>query len=75
MDEKDIDAIAKLDGVDEIEGSYTGYSFFHIDNIRYQAKLIQVRENLEKPILMEGRLPVKENEIAISGLFAKQKNF
>lgn len=74
MSQEDIETISKLDGVDEIEGSYTGYSFFRLNGTRYQAKLIQIRNNLEKPILIDGRLPIKENEIAVSDLFAEQNN-
>ena len=70
MDENDINKLSGLEGVDEIEGSYTGYAFFYFNDTRFQAKLTQVRDNLETPILVEGELPTKENELVISKLFA-----
>ena len=74
IDEKGIETLSRIDGVDEIEGCYTGYSFFEIDDVKYQTKLIQIHESIDLPLSYEGELPSKYNEIGIDALFASTHN-
>ena len=73
MDDEDLDKLLELDGVDEVEGSYTGYAFINLNETRYQAKLVQVRDNISKPYkIIEGRLPKSFDELAMDFRFAEK---
>ena len=70
LDEADIDILAKQENVDEIVGSYTGYSFFEYEDATYQAKLFQIHDSIDLPLSIEGTLPKEFNEIGIDKTFA-----
>lgn len=72
IEDKDIEKLKTIEGVDEIEAGYTGYVFFNQDNTRYQAKLIQVRNEIDTPMLIEGVIPKEYNEIGLSEQFARE---
>lgn len=71
LDETDIILLSKEECVDEIEGSYTGYSFFTYKNNTYQAKLYQINNTIDQPLYTEGILPKEFNEIGVDKTFAK----
>lgn len=70
LDDEDIEFLSKQEHVDEIEGSYTGYSFFKLNEATYQAKLYQINDSIDLPLSIEGTKPKEINEIGIDKLFA-----
>ncbi len=68
-----INKLEKSEYVDDIEPFHETYRFFTFNNAPYQAKILLLTEKMNKPLRIEGNLPIKAGEAAIDSHFAKQK--
>ncbi len=69
----DIEAISAWDGVDAVEGGYTSVVLWDTPQ---EKALIQARSLLNEinnPVLVEGVLPMQENEVAIEEMMAVER--
>lgn len=73
--EEDIAELSKLDGIDEAEGGYSTIGILETGNETGKV-LIRVHsllENMNLPVVVEGTLPVSENQAAIEQKMAVQE--
>ena len=68
--EDDIDIIRNTEGVDRAEGRQIVYDYFNIGATVYQAKIIQITDELDRLYVAEGTLPAECGEIAVDRGFA-----
>ncbi len=73
--EEDIAAIAKVDGVDVVEGGYSSIVLMDVNNgtgkVLVQAK--SLLDSMNIPVVLEGTLPVSEKEVAIEQTMAEKE--
>ena len=69
----DVEEISKVDDVEEVIGTYETDGKVEIDNIERIVKLMCV-ENINKPNLLEGRLPENDSECVVEPNFLLQNN-
>lgn len=74
VNEQDINNLKQIEGVDEIECSYSAYAYFELEDVSYQAKIIQLHNVIDLPFDIEGELPNKYDEIILDKNFAKTHN-
>lgn len=72
MSSSEIESLLRIDGVDEVEGTYTGYAYFAINNNNFQARLLTINDSIDKYISYQGELPERENEIGVDEFFARE---
>lgn len=72
LGEELIDELKSVDGVDEVEGSYTTYANLTLGSTKNKVKIISLTERIDKPVSVEGTLPAKMDEIAVEGKWAKE---
>ena len=65
---EDIDAISKIDNVEKVIGTYETDGKLEIENKETITKIMCI-EDLNKPVLIEGRLPENENECVVEKKF------
>lgn len=68
----DISAIKKVDGVDEVETGYTAFATMVSGNTSYVLKFQSMTENIDMPTYVDGRLPEKNNEVALLKFWAEK---
>ncbi len=67
LDEGDIRALGKVEGVDVAEGGYTETAYTPIDGVRQKVELKALSAaGLNEPRVLEGRLPRDVREIAVT---------
>ena len=67
LDKADISALSELDGVDKAEGGYTETAYTEVDGTNEKVDLKALSdEGLNRPLVVDGRLPRKANEIAVT---------
>lgn len=65
LTEEDIDAISKIENVDNVIGLYSKDVFMEFSNIEQVVKVIEYNEASNIPELVEGNFPVAEDECII----------
>lgn len=70
MSSSDLEKLKGINGVDEVEGTYTGYAYFAVNNNNFQARLLTLNDSIDKYIGYQGKLPAKANEIGVDEFFA-----
>lgn len=65
LTEEDAAAFAAQPGVACAEGGWSCDAIAGIDGVQYTVKLLSLSERVNHPVLLEGRLPEKENECAV----------
>lgn len=73
LTETDIEELAKVDEVDKVVGSYETDGIIEIENKEIVTKLITIGE-INKPILVEGKLPQNADECVVEESFLKSNN-
>lgn len=63
---EDINAINKLDYVEEVEGSYERDAYVRFNGESYVARFAEINTHIDRFELVEGRLPINDNECLIS---------
>lgn len=67
LDERDIEALAALEGVEVAEGSYVETVYTDIQGVREKVDLKALSPaGLNEPLLIEGRLPSDADEVAVT---------
>lgn len=69
----DLEEISKIDGVQNVEGSYDKDSIIEIDNEEVIVKLLTAN-SINLPVLQEGSLPTQINECVVEQSFLDSKN-
>ena len=64
----DIEEIKKIDGVEEVEGSYSKDILLDVkENEEIAVKIHSISDNINLVQLLEGRMPENENECLVEG--------
>lgn len=71
LSESDLEAIRKIDGVEFAEGSFTTDFLCLVNSEEIVTKVISMPEKINSVVLLEGNLPEKHNECAVSREFLK----
>lgn len=72
LTEEDVKAITQLEGVEKAEGSYSEVVHTKKGNVNKTAEVKMIQEGgLNLPYLLEGRLPTKPSEIAVTSSYLK----
>ena len=69
----DLNEIAKIDGIDQVEGTYEKDAIIENDNEEIVVKLL-CANNINVPVVLEGNLPINEDECVVEESFLKTKN-
>lgn len=69
----DIEKISEIEEVKKAEGNYEKDGKIEIENKEKIAKLISIGE-INKPVLIEGKMPQKENECLVEQTFIESNN-
>ncbi len=74
--QEDLQALAELDGVDEVEGGYSSEFFIDVGNGKGKVSVhaLTLLEHMNVPVVLEGVLPDAENEVAIEQNMAEKEN-
>lgn len=73
FNDSDVDNFSNTDNVSDAEGFYTAYEFFEFDKSIYEVRIVSLTQKINTPMIMEGEIPVNQNEIALEYNFAKTK--
>lgn len=73
-DDEVVDELKKSDVISDAEGIYITYRIFELDNKPLQAKVIMCSEKINRLSNVEGTIPQKSNETAVSKNWAKENN-
>ena len=73
--EEDLEALARLDGVDEIEGGYSSVVLLDANNGtgKIMVQALALLENMNIPVLLEGTLPITSKQAAIEQKMAQKE--
>lgn len=69
----DIDAISQIEGVESVDGSFETDGQIEIENKEVIAKVLSLN-NFNTPVLIEGSLPVAQNECVVEPSFLAANN-
>ncbi len=61
----DLEALKKVDGVKEVEGSYSNDVLFPIGHDQYVMNVSSMPSNINRLTLLEGKFPQSDNEIVV----------
>lgn len=70
---QDLEEIAKIEKIEQIEGTYEKDALIDIDKAEVVVKLLPLK-NINTPALIEGNLPKNINECAVEKSFLESKN-
>ena len=73
LTKEDVEELGKTEGIKTIEGSYEIDGKIEIDNKEIVSKILTLGET-NKPVLLEGKLPEKENECVVEDVFLMANN-
>ena len=65
LTEKDINELANLEGVFDVEGIYQTTGVMEGGDVRRDVDIVSASERINRPIIIDGRLPEKINECCI----------
>lgn len=70
--ESDLERLLEVEGVDEIQGAHYSYNYLVQNGNRVQAKVVEITDTVDVPMLVEGDLPSKNGEIAVETNWANE---
>ena len=65
LNNKDVDSLSEIDGIDKVIGSYEKDTYLKINNEQYVIKVLGLSDNINKVYLEQGRLPQNNQEIVV----------
>lgn len=71
--EEDVAAAAAWEHVDAVEGGYKAMVFADGETEKFMVHAVSLCETLNLPVVLEGTLPLAENEVAIEQIFAERQ--
>lgn len=76
LSSKDIDALVALDGVEDAEGGYAETAFTQVGGAPEKVNLrIAADKDMNRPLLIEGELPTRAGEVAVTKGFLQASGF
>ncbi len=69
---EDIDALSSFDGVDTAEGAYSTMVIMNGEQENIIIQAISLSEKLNQAVILDGKLPVSSDEIAVEEKFSKE---
>lgn len=75
LTDNDIEEIKKIDGVEDVQGTYSKDAIMKTDKEEYVVKMIGINDNINKVLLIEGNLPNSNNEIVVEKDFIDENGF
>ena len=73
LTDEDVDALSNVENVDEISATYETDGRLEIDNKEIISKVLCIGD-INKPVLLEGRLPQSADECVVEETFLKSNN-
>lgn len=73
LTDEDIEELSKVEGVEQVTGSFEKDGKIDIDNKEIVTKFLVI-DDINKPLLLEGNLPQAENECLVENSFLKATN-
>lgn len=73
LTDDDIKALQEIENVDKVYGTYSEDVLINIDNKEYVSKIMSLEE-VNKPVVTEGKLPENKNECLVEKSFLDAKN-
>ena len=74
LTEDDLAQLKNVEGVSEIEPAYSAYAVMNRGVERYVLKVLSLTDRINTPTLVDGALPTKKGEIAITDGCAESQN-
>jgi len=71
LTDADVNALQKINGVKNVEGSYSEDVLIELENEEYVLNISSLTTELNKLELLEGRLPINDNEIVVENNLLK----
>lgn len=71
--QEDIDALAKQSEVDTVEGGYRTMALIDTPEEKITVQIRSLLEEMNRPTVLEGKLPTADNEVAIERKFALEQ--
>ncbi|MGI6220833.1 MAG: ABC transporter permease [Coriobacteriales bacterium] len=71
LTDENIDALASLDGVSDLEAARQSVRTLVVDGEEYRMRLQMVGERIDVPTIVEGSLPAEDDEIALKSTSAR----
>ena len=71
LTEEDLQALRNIEGVDQLETSYTSLQMLQKDGKDYVTKVMALMDGINEPVNVEGNLPEKAGEIALNRRWAE----
>ena len=65
LTEDNLNELSKVEGVSRVEGAYQSYQNVMVNGSRIAVKVQSMGSDIDKPLVVEGELPTKANEIAL----------
>ena len=65
LNNKDVDSLSEIDGIDKVIGSYEKDTYLKLNNEQYVIKVLGLSDNINKVYLEQGRLPQNNQEIVV----------
>ncbi len=73
LTQEDVEALKKVENIEEVHGTYTQDALINIEDVESVAKMMCI-DDINKPVLKEGRLPENENECVVEDIFLTSNN-
>ena len=73
LTDEDIEELQKIENVEQVVGTYETDAQLEIDNKQIVTKVMCI-ENINKPVLIEGQMPQKEDECLVEKTFLESNN-
>ena len=65
LTEDDLEELSKVEGVSQVEGEYQSFQTVTVNGSRTSVKLQSMGNDIDKPQVVEGELPMRAGEIAL----------
>ena len=72
LTQDDLAQLREVEGVTDVEEGYVAYGTYKVDSGQYTVKVQEVGERIDVPLVVEGALPTKKNEIALKATSAQE---
>ena len=73
LTKEDVEELGKIEGISSIQGTYETDGKIEIDNRETVSRILTLNE-INKPVLIEGKLPEKQDECVVEDVLLKANN-
>ncbi|MBP3678301.1 MAG: hypothetical protein J6I97_08165, partial [Agathobacter sp.] len=70
LTEEDVDVLAKIEGIEDVEGAYSEKVYTHVNGQTKQATVnVLSQKDINVPYILEGEMPLRADEIVVTQKF------